>query len=183
MTPSRTFLIVLLCVTQLSVVMLSVVILNVIKSVIRLNTFTLWDYKVSASMIRDFTECYAQYGYAKCCCKSALSNFITFRQMLFLSRCDISLSIQFNNNGFYNPDPPCKRTIRYPRLWCQNFLSWFYFGTTPPTLFLDPDSWSGSKRFMYYLSLCFMINKVSQKSDLDLSLRLVIITSFVAITL
>ncbi len=30
---------------------------------------------------------------------------------------------------------------------------------------------------MYYLSLCFMNNKVSQKSDLDLSLRLVIIIS------
>jgi len=31
-----------------------------------------------------------------------------------LSRCDISLSMQFNNNGFYNPDPPRKKNNKIP---------------------------------------------------------------------
>ncbi len=46
--------------------------------------------------------------------------------------------------GFTTPIHPAKRTIRYPRLWRQNFLSWFYFETTPPTLFLNPDFWNDS---------------------------------------
>ncbi len=42
--------------------------------------------------------------------------------------------------GFSTRIHPAKRIIRHPRLWRQNFLSRFYFETTPPTLFLDPDS-------------------------------------------
>ncbi len=62
--------------------------------------------------------------------------------------------------------------VKEPR---QNYSSRFYFETAPPTLFLDPDSRSGSEVFLYYLRTCMMKNKVSQKPDLDLSIYLVII--------
>ncbi len=60
-----------------------------------------------------------------------------------LSRCDISLSMQFKNNGFYNPDPPRKknkntRAFGAKTSWVDSTLKQLlplYFSI----LILDPD--------------------------------------------
>jgi hypothetical protein len=57
-----------------------------------------------------------------------------YQAVIFHFLCNLKIK------GFTTRIHPAKRTIRHPRLWCQNFLSRFYFEMTPPTLFLDPDS-------------------------------------------
>jgi hypothetical protein len=66
------------------------------------------------------------------------------------------------DKGFSYPDPPRKKEQKKPAPFgAKTIRVDSTLETTPPTLFLDPDSQSGSKHFMYYLNCCIVMNKVS----------------------